>query len=1241
MYKIIATDENGKQQIEFKDKEGKLILKKSQLNNTLQDPHKDWLCTYYVYDDFNNLRFVIPPKAVTAVMAGWSFNALPDVVNELCFIYEYDERGRLIRKKVPGAAFIEMVYDLRDRLAFSQDGNLKVSDQWLATFYDSQNRVTMTALYKNPATRSALQTTLNSSRSTTSIPFTFPGIAELTVANYDGSSKYEATNSVTLSDGFDSGAGGETEIVINPTGNNGSTVIAATYTMPAIDPAALTPLTYNYYDDYSFNDAQPLVAADLSKLQTGGSTTAEPATTNSTMTKGLVTGTKTLVLGTKQYLTTTIYYDDKGRKIQVVSDNLNNGKDIVSNLYDFEGKVLSTFQRKKNPRSGTTPETRLLTVLTYDHADHVLTIAKQINETGSLKVIAQSRYNALGQLLTKTLGASLDSMKYDYNIRGWVLGANRNFVKTGASNFFGFDLGYDQAAAIIPSATYTRPQFNGNISGTIWRSKGDQASRKYDFAYDNVNRLTAGDFLQQPQGSTTWANNQVDFSVSGLSYDQNGNILFMNQKGLKAGASQMIDSLKYIYPTNSNKLSAVTDRRNDSQSKLGDFRETTNNESADYAYDANGNLKQDNNKQLTINRYNHLNLPDSITIVGKGNITYVYDAAGNKLRKKVTDITGAGRVTTTDYMDNFVFENDTLEFISHEEGRIRPLYVTGQPIDYTYDYFEKDHLGNVRLVLTEQQDLSIYTATMEADKAPVETALFSNIDESRVPKPIGYPQDESAGKNASVAKLNAQSGGKKIGPSLVLRVMAGDTIQIGARAFYKSQAPVTNNTPPPVEDMVAGLIQAFGSSAPGDAQHGVTTENNTPFNTDFYNNNYQQLKEKDPDQNNQNRPKAYLNFVLFDDQFKLVDANSGVRQVKGTPDELQTLAVDKMPVTRNGFLYVYTSNETQQDVFFDNIVVAKAASPVLEETHYYPFGLTMAGISNVALVGPKYPRNRKGFAGKEIQSSEFSDGSGLNQYDFGARFYDQQIGRWQVNDPLSEKYYWFSPYQYAANNPILYVDVDGRDIIATIMKNGFTLPEPRSVGDLGVTGYLKRSMSAQYNNTTKEYDLRFAIGSNFTKAFGDGKSGPLEQQNPGLFAQTEAHEQGHQDQYMEAAKLEITVNIGGKDYTGRADQVLTSYKTDYDNTTKEVIDQKKKSGDIKTSKDEKQFLKNRNKEFAKSEGVAINSVVTAVQEKLDDLDKSLSKDAELDANNRGQIKQGIPPKYHEKNLPVYNGTILR
>nr|WP_295871554.1 RHS repeat-associated core domain-containing protein [uncultured Chitinophaga sp.] len=168
-----------------------------------------------------------------------------------------------------------------------------------------------------------------------------------------------------------------------------------------------------------------------------------------------------------------------------------------------------------------------------------------------------------------------------------------------------------------------------------------------------------------------------------------------------------------------------------------------------------------------------------------------------------------------------------------------------------------------------------------------------------------------------------------------------------------------------------------------------------------------------------------MSFVLFGEQFKLVEGNSGVRQVKASPDELQNLAVDEMAISRSGFLYVYTGNESEQDVFFDNVVLDFSNGPLLEETHYYPFGLTMAGISSNALKGTNYAENRKRYNGKELQRGEFGDGSGLEWYDYGARMYDVQIGRWHVVDPLSEKMGRWSPYNYAFDSPMRFIDPDG------------------------------------------------------------------------------------------------------------------------------------------------------------------------------------------------------------------------
>jgi RHS repeat-associated protein len=89
---------------------------------------------------------------------------------------------------------------------------------------------------------------------------------------------------------------------------------------------------------------------------------------------------------------------------------------------------------------------------------------------------------------------------------------------------------------------------------------------------------------------------------------------------------------------------------------------------------------------------------------------------------------------------------------------------------------------------------------------------------------------------------------------------------------------------------------------------------------------------------------------------------------------------------------------------------------ILQYDSYYPFGLEMGGLSYVSSTENKYKYN-----GKEKQ-----DALGLNYYDYGARFYDPQIGRWWVVDPLAHKMPFASPYNYCLNNPINMIDPEGR-----------------------------------------------------------------------------------------------------------------------------------------------------------------------------------------------------------------------
>ncbi|UYQ95513.1 DUF6443 domain-containing protein [Chitinophaga horti] len=1014
LFKHITTDEAGNKVVEFQDKSGLIILKKVQIDATPADNHTGWLSTYYVYDQLNRLRFVIPPKAVADMVKAnsWSL-ADPVFRKQLCFRYEYDARNRMRLKQVPGADPVYLVYDIRDRLVFTQDGNLKFAGKWLVTFYDEQNRSVMTALYTSSQTAAALQLVMNSATGSQTITSQVKVPSSLAVDAHDGRAVYQAGTEIVFGDGFDTGIGAETETLLDPNAIATTETIVASLA-PVLPSAQLEPLTYTYYDNYAYAGAKASQAVTLS-ADAADNPDVQPT---ALAVKGIITGTKVKLLdGSNQWLVTTSYYDSKGRIKQVLADNAASGTEVLTTLYDFSNRPLRSQLFHHNPRSAVATRDTLLTMYAYDHAGRVASMRKKLN-TGPLVEIAANEYDNAGQLNKKTFkkssGSFLESLDYHYNIRGWLTGINKDYANGSGTHFFGQELNYNYGFEAV--------QYNGNITGTKWRGAGGER-RAYGFTYDRSNRLMSAEFNQLTGGA--WnksANINYDIKMGdGLhhdsAYDANGNILRMQQWGYSGGASSQIDDLRYTYIGGGNKLAGVKDAFNNATSTLGDFKELITGGLNDYAYDSSGNMIGDGNKGISDILYNHLNLPDKVAMDGKGVIKYVYDAAGVKHAKLVLDSTGGVvRHHRTDYISGMVYENDTLRLVSHEEGRIRADY-TGGTRSFIYDYFVKDHLGSVRQVLTEATTQGLYLATMETAAAPLENALFSNIDATRNAAPVGYGEQ----KSTFVSRLNGKDPARRIGPSLVLKVMPGDTISLGARAFYKSMAPKDPGKQVTGRDMAAALLSAFAGAPGSTGEHagGTGAEGRSPFSGQFYDGQYQRLKDKDAESRKSlTRPKAYLNYVLFNDQFKLVEENSGTKQVKETPDEVQVLAHDKMVIKESGFLYVYASNEAPQDVYFDDVVVMMASGPVLEETHYYPFGLTMSGISTKAL-GPL--ENRYLYNGKELQSKEFSTG-GLGWYDYGARMMDPQIGRWHVIDPLAEFAESLTPFRYGYNNPISFID---------------------------------------------------------------------------------------------------------------------------------------------------------------------------------------------------------------------------
>lgn len=657
-------DEDGNKVWEYKDKADKVILKKKRRDLV----SSEYLFTYYVYDDFGRLCFVISPEAFANLSSvSYTIGYTGTFTDKWLFTYKYDSRDRITEKKVPAAAVIYNVYDTYNRLVLTQDGNQRSANQWSYTKYDALNRVLMTGIYSHGSalSQSAMQTTF--------------------------------TNNATTLNEYRTGMSSEYSNVVWPI-------------------SSCEKYTIYYYDDYDFDNNG---TADIAYQAQG---LPEESVLNLNV-KGFLTGAKVKILGTtSDWLKTANFYDYKKSIIQVQKNNHKNLASYSESetiIYDFVGNVLQNY-KKHNPGSG---NITILKKNIYDHSGRLLKSWHKINN-GPETLISQLNYNEIGQMTEKNLhsedngGQFLQSIDFTYNIRKWFTNingtnlSNDGIINNDNNDLFGLTLSYESGGS---------GKFNGNISSLHWRSANTNTNTQkfgYFFEYDGLNRIINSTskvyfVVPNPPGPPVEVAGDIGFAEKGITYDKNGNILTL----IRQVSSSEIDNLTYVY--NGNQLSKCSDATSSSEG----FKDGSNIQ-LEYTYDANGNMNLDANKGITSITYNYLNLPQTVTFSGSGNrIEYVYSAAGEKLSKKYYSNTTPQ--VTTDYISGIVYENNVLKCGKTVEGR----FESNGSGAYKYVYDLKDHLGNVRMSFDKGLDGNAHIV-QEDHYYPfgmtINSSLFSN-----------------------------------------------------------------------------------------------------------------------------------------------------------------------------------------------------------------------------------------------------------------------------------------------------------------------------------------------------------------------------------------------------------------------------------------------------------------------------------------------------------------------------------
>ncbi len=1073
LYKSVVKDENwavsdglNKTTEEFKNKEGKVVLKRTYNEN---QPHD----TYYVYDDFGNLTFVLPPNVNTT--DGVSLTEL----SELCYQYVYDHRNRLVEKKIPGKGWEYIVYDKLDRPVLTQDSVQRKTADWMFTKYDAFGRVAYTGKFHNGRSRLTMQ----------------PLFEDDAPQNM-----FEARST-------------NNEVV------DGVNFYYTNRSYPTY-AVMMNMHTINYYDDYDFDLAGAATSATAFGI------------TSTPRTKGLATGSKVRVLGTDDWITNVNYYNEKGRLIYVYSKNeFFQTIDIVENQLDFTGRVLES--KTTHQKTGESP---IVTIdrFDYDRLGRLVNHTQKINDQLSERIL-RNTYDELGQLESKLLGNGATqgykdvqhiSIEDDELTKTWGDGWNNSGLATTGSfsgdGYVAFMASTTNKALMVGlSATNSNVSYTTIDYAIYLKSNGLIEIYESGSSKGHFGGFSVGDVFQIERIGTTiyYKKNGEVFHVS--SKISTGRLLgdvSMYHTGGKVKDLHIVDNSKgaqkvdYDYNvrgwlTDINDVSKTSDdlfsfklnyedpttgtplyNGNISQTSWSGFNTSGGVESYSYSYDAlnritaasgltttNYNvsgISYDKNGNIeTLVRNGQVN--DDATAFGTmDDLQYTYFDGGNRLMK-VTDQTGSkdhgfkdGVNTSYEYLydGNGNMKSDYNKSIYHIDYNHLNLPVrvvmgtsmnSGDSINYVYDAagikLQKNvYEGGQLTKTTDYAGSMIYEDGVisliqhaEGRIIPViasDSEAISNWDYqyhlkdhlgnvrltfSTTPENYTMVETFESGEDNGFQNLhpltnasaNTTSGGNEVerlqsgqtGAMIFLSVNKGDTVNLKVQANYES-APSGNTF---LGTAYNALFSSFDVAYGGGVEGGVTSTANTFSSV---------LAGADMGGKGDvsSAPRAFLNYIVFDKSMNYQSAGftqiSAAAQGVGVHEEL---LLDLPVIGDEGYVLAYLSNENQQavNIHFDDFTVYHAKTRVVSAQEYYPFGLAFN----------EYARTASSSQNFKYNGIEYEESLGLDLYEMDFRQYDPAIARFMAIDPVI--HHSMSTYTAFDNNPVYWADPSGADAI--------------------------------------------------------------------------------------------------------------------------------------------------------------------------------------------------------------------